>query len=499
MNEALNIRQALEKYKRIVQPVKGTSMLPMLDEDKDAVELVEVKGRLQKFDLPLYRRKNGQMVLHRIIAVKKNYYLICGDNSLDVEKVPMDWVVAVASGFYKDGKYVSCQNEAYLAYVQERWKDYAGRKIIKKIPNDSKAVISLYRMAITGREEELALPNNFSWKKVYEQCKHQMIGAAVYPLLEKTDCPKSIKEQFRQLNQQCLHRWLLFSAERETIYQQLDELKIPHMSLKGILYAPLYPKAGMREMADHDILIRGEDVPAINSYMTGRGYKSKPGWVHISYHKKPFFNFELHTELFDDKRINAGFCDVWDRAKQAGDGSCEYLMSDEDVYLHTVTHFHKHYHRGGAGLRAFADLYLLRKQDKHYDMQYIDRKLEEMGLREFAAFFEQTANVLFDGDVDTIENETVQYIFESGAFGTVENRARNAIKKRGVNKYFWSRVFLPYPNMCRYYPCLLKLPVLLPVFWIVRLVGSLFNPEKRNKLKIELSAMTQSKNTKKNG
>lgn len=134
MNDALTIRQALEEHKKIVRPFRGISMLPMLEAEKDAVELVAVEGRLQKYDLALFQRKNGQLVLHRVIAVKKDYYLICGDNSTAVEKVPMDSIVAVASGFYKDGKYVSCQDADYLAYVQDRWKDFSVRKLIHKAP-----------------------------------------------------------------------------------------------------------------------------------------------------------------------------------------------------------------------------------------------------------------------------------------------------------------------------------------------------------------------------
>lgn len=136
MNDALSIRQALEEHKKIVQPFRGISMLPMLEAEKDAVELVAAEGCLQKYDLALFQRKNGQLVLHRIIAVKKNHYLICGDNSTAVEKVPKDRIVAVASGFYKDGKYVSCQDEAYLAYVQDHWKDFSSRKLIQKTPRD---------------------------------------------------------------------------------------------------------------------------------------------------------------------------------------------------------------------------------------------------------------------------------------------------------------------------------------------------------------------------
>ena len=227
MNEALSIRQALAKYNKIIQPIKGSSMLPMLDEDKDAVELVAVTGTLKKYDLPLFRRRNGQLVLHRVIAVKKNHYLICGDNSMEVEKVPRERSLAVATGFYKDRRYVSCQDEDYLTYVQERWKDFSSREIIRKIPNDWKAVLSLYRMAVTGREEEIPISKNLNWESVYAHCKKQMIGATVYPILGKTSCPESLKKKFARLHQQNLHRWLLFQAEREAIYQELESRSIP--------------------------------------------------------------------------------------------------------------------------------------------------------------------------------------------------------------------------------------------------------------------------------
>ena len=501
MSQALSIREALQKYGKVIQPVKGDSMFPMLDDEKDAVELIPVRNELQKYDLPLYQRPDGKLVLHRIIEVNKKYYLTCGDNRTRVEKVPKDWVIAVASGFYKNGAYVSCQDEGYLSYIQEKWKDFPNRSIIKKIPREWKMVMALYRMAITGQDGEIQTAGNLVWETVYNLCKQQMIGAAVYEALDKVNCPEQIREKFKQLNQQSLRRWLLFKTEREKIYEALQQKNIPYMSLKGILYAPLYPVAGMREIADNDVLIRPQDAQTVNRCMTEMGYRCKPGWAHESYHKEPMLNFELHTKLFYNKHIEAAFSDVWNRAKQAGENSCKFLMSDEDIYLHTVAHFHKHYTESGYGLRPFADLYLLKKQGKNYDMQYIDRKLEKMGLREFAAFFEETTHQLFEGDIDAIDGDAVQYIFRSGAFGNVENRVRNGIDKSGKGKYLWSRVFLPYAHMCQDYPCLIKFPILLPIFWVVRLVNSVFNTEKRRRLKTELSHISQSnKNTKnKNG
>ncbi len=134
--------EILEKCGVLICPIRGVSMLPMLEEEKDKVKIVPVarKQGLKKYDLPLYRRENGQYVLHRIIGVRRDGYVICGDNLWRKEKVPFDWILGVAEGFFKDGKYISCQDEKYRSYVKKRcagrlvrkWKNIAGR-IVRKL------------------------------------------------------------------------------------------------------------------------------------------------------------------------------------------------------------------------------------------------------------------------------------------------------------------------------------------------------------------------------
>ena len=94
-------------------------MLPMLNEKKDLVRMVPVTERLKPYDIPLYRRPSGQLVLHRIIDVKKRHYIICGDNRTIAEKVPFSWVIAVVEGYYKGELYISCQDPEYLEYLED--------------------------------------------------------------------------------------------------------------------------------------------------------------------------------------------------------------------------------------------------------------------------------------------------------------------------------------------------------------------------------------------
>lgn len=58
----------------------GVSMEPFIKNKKDVVTLMEARRKLRKGDVPLYRRDNGKVVLHRVIGEDKNGYIMRGDN-----------------------------------------------------------------------------------------------------------------------------------------------------------------------------------------------------------------------------------------------------------------------------------------------------------------------------------------------------------------------------------------------------------------------------------
>ncbi len=94
------IEKELDRAGRILQITVGDSMEPMLKNRQNAVLLEKAEGILKKYDLPLYKRPNGQYVLHRIIKVRKKDYITCGDNRWKTEVIPHEWVIACTSGYY---------------------------------------------------------------------------------------------------------------------------------------------------------------------------------------------------------------------------------------------------------------------------------------------------------------------------------------------------------------------------------------------------------------
>lgn len=119
----ISYQEILEKEGRIVFTPGGTSMRPMLRHHQNPVLLVpKPKGqRLRKYDIPFYQRDNGQYVLHRILSVKKDSYVCCGDGQVDPEKgVRDDMIFAILEGYYKGDRYIdvskSLPNKIYARF-----------------------------------------------------------------------------------------------------------------------------------------------------------------------------------------------------------------------------------------------------------------------------------------------------------------------------------------------------------------------------------------------
>ena len=70
-----NIEQCLQELGYAVVPIRGTSMWPLLKEGKSRVQVEAKEGKqVRKGDIVLYRRKDGTLVLHRIIKSKVDSY-----------------------------------------------------------------------------------------------------------------------------------------------------------------------------------------------------------------------------------------------------------------------------------------------------------------------------------------------------------------------------------------------------------------------------------------
>lgn len=99
-------------------PFRGTSMLPMLRQGKDQVELSPLPEKLKKYDLPVYQYPSGKYVMHRVVKVTQDGYICNGDNLLKMEQIPHEWMIALVTAFTRNGKRVEVTSLGYRLYCR---------------------------------------------------------------------------------------------------------------------------------------------------------------------------------------------------------------------------------------------------------------------------------------------------------------------------------------------------------------------------------------------
>lgn len=113
----------------------GSSMKPFIRPGIDSVRVVKAEI-INKYDIVLYRRNNGQFVLHRIMNISSEGCVMCGDNQWSLETgITKDMILAKVSEIYRKNKKVKCSSKLYMACVHI-WCDlFVFRKLYLKVRN----------------------------------------------------------------------------------------------------------------------------------------------------------------------------------------------------------------------------------------------------------------------------------------------------------------------------------------------------------------------------
>ncbi len=132
------IRAALENGKIAEFETHGFSMIPLLHDGGDRVQLKKPDGRLAVNDVALCITHEDKYVLHRVVGFRDGGYVLRGDNCLSCEFCADDSkVIGVAVGFIRRGRFIDVNSFSYKCYCRFRrpllklWQRFW--KIIDKI------------------------------------------------------------------------------------------------------------------------------------------------------------------------------------------------------------------------------------------------------------------------------------------------------------------------------------------------------------------------------
>ena len=121
----LSFEDILEKDGYLVYTNVGTSMLPLLHERRDIIEIrcKDPKARCNRYDAVLYKR-GDKYILHRVLKVRPNDYVIAGDhNTFKEYGITDDMILGVMTRVIRDGKSIYPTDWRYKLYCH-LWVDF---------------------------------------------------------------------------------------------------------------------------------------------------------------------------------------------------------------------------------------------------------------------------------------------------------------------------------------------------------------------------------------
>ena len=128
-----SIEEVLNSKGVYVSTTSGVSMRPLFYDRRDTVIISPVKGRLQKYDLPLYKR-GDRYILHRVIKVLPDSYVMLGDNCVSKEYGITDAdIVGVMTAYYRKDRYGTPKDLGYRLYVRFWYYTHPIRIPLKKL------------------------------------------------------------------------------------------------------------------------------------------------------------------------------------------------------------------------------------------------------------------------------------------------------------------------------------------------------------------------------
>lgn len=348
----------------------------------------------------------------------------------------------------------------------------------------TQGVITLLRSGLTG--EKLSLPEGFELEQAYSQLRRHQVQAICYlgALACGENKSSTVMQQLFRDYCMALRYSEQQAAQLDSLLSAFDEAGVEYMPLKGCRLKKLYPKPELRTMGDADILIRMEQYDVIVPIMQRLGFaRGKESDHELVWQKGPLL-VELHKRLFPshNKDYHGHFGDGWLTAQK--DRGTRYKMSDEDEFVYLLSHFAKHYRDGGIGCRHVADLWLYLRAKESLDLVYLKKQLKKLRLLDFYHNIRQLLAMWFeDGQEDDKTRLITHAVFQSGAWGERSSHIlADALRKQSGGsglltaklKRLWGLSFLPLWQMKQKYPVLDRWPVLLPVFWVVRIIKILF-------------------------
>lgn len=329
-------------------------------------------------------------------------------------------------------------------------------------------------------------------KTLFELAKENGLVPFLYETFKESSITHSFKKALKTTNLAYYKRHLQHEETIERLRSLFNENSVDFMFLKGVHLKELYPIKHMRASGDIDVLLRDQKtVDFVESILKQAGFTlTMKNPQHDLYTDKNGSTIEVHPTIYKtfNNKYDALFKNEWQHAILLH--SYEYRFEPTFELCYLLYHLAKHFDASGVGLRSILDIGLF--LDYHYesmDKTHLNNLLIQGNIKTFFHTIVYLNNIYFNLalKMNTKKpithqrlNQITQYIITSGIHGKGKDfnmfNARRVQEGKTRNRFI---VFIQilFPNlrfMKGIYPILNKAPILLPLFWILRILRIVF-------------------------
>ena len=115
-------------------------MWPLMIHKTSKVMVVPIEAEPKVYDIPLYKRENGEYVIHRIVRIKNGRIYTRGDNRADVECINTESILGTVKVIRNKNNVITVNDKRYKLYIvilkltyPLRFLVYKFRSLIRKI------------------------------------------------------------------------------------------------------------------------------------------------------------------------------------------------------------------------------------------------------------------------------------------------------------------------------------------------------------------------------
>lgn len=356
-------------------------------------------------------------------------------------------------------------------------------------------------VAANMRGEKYTLPIT-DHERLLEESRAQAVALQVFDTLSKDSLPEDPKRVNFLLG--CFASSFHVHNQHAQLHQLLEKHGIDYCVMKGSASAWYYPTPTQRTMGDVDFLVAPQTIPRVTEILKSEGFTpwEEEHVCHIVF-QKPGTHLEMHFEPAGMPQGKAGdlmkdyLADIFDRTETVEiDGMVFRKPSDFHHGLILLMHTYHHLLSEGIGVRHLVDWgAFINALDEDVFADLFVEKLKAIGLWQFTKIISGAAHVYLGvpyrkwmGEIDRkLSADLMDDILQGGNFGrkdssrvyqglAISDRGKDGLTKTSVGQVFSSLSALAKNR----YPVFQKMPVLLPVGWVmigIRRAGKIIRKE----------------------